>query len=204
MKSHMSKLEAAVMLGVSIRTIDAMVKRDELPVIWCMGRPRIPRSAVEKLGKSTALAVRREVPVEIVPPDPMPEVLFDILIERKLAKMATSAANSLLEPFFQSKAVTDEIRRGQTLAEQAKWKLFYAKWGCLICETRAVPHASCGMCQKCYARTQGRIKLVIQQAEDAFRKRAPMLIHDLTEEAEAALRGSDVAAPNELVTDEGA
>lgn len=189
MKSHVSKLEAAVMLGVCVKTIDNMVRRDELPVIWCMGRPRIPTRAVEQLGKSTTLALRREAPpVEIVAPDPVPEVLFDVLIERKLAKMATKAANSALEPFFQTKAVSDEIRRGQTLAEQAKWKLFYAKWGCLICETKAVPHDSCGMCQKCYARTQSRLKQVVQQAEAAFRKRAPMLIHDLTEEAQAALQ----------------
>lgn len=187
MKSHVSKEIAAVSLGVSLRTIENMIQRGELSVIRCLGSVRIPGSELERLGKSTVLALRREVPVEVMPQGALPEALFETLIERKLAQMATKAANSVLEPFFQSKAVSDEIRRGQTLAEQAKWKLCYAKWGCLICETRSVPHVACGMCRACYARTQSRIKQVVQQAEAAFRKRAPMLIHDLTEDAKAAL-----------------
>lgn len=189
MKAHLSKLEAAVMLGVSLRTIDAMVKREELPVIWCMGRPRIPTRAVEQLGKSTTLAIRRP-PVEVIQPpqDELPEVLFDTVLERKLSQMAARSANSIFEPFFQSKSVADEIRRSQPAWERAKHKLVYAKWGCQKCETKSVPHAALGLCHKCYTRWKSRLEMVVKQAEEVFRKRSPMMLHDLTEEAQAALR----------------
>lgn len=199
MKSpHVSKLEAAQILGVSLRTIDNMVQRGELPVIRCLGTPRIPRRALERLGKSTALAIRRVEPAEVLTETPQPELLLDVLIEQKLAKMAKSSSDAIMEPFFRPKAASDEIKRRQTLPEQSKWKLYYEKFGCLICETRATPHESHGMCRNCYRRTHGRLKVLIGQAEDAIRKRGALIVHDLTAEAQAALRETGSGEAKEL------
>lgn len=190
MKKHVSKMEAARLLGVSLRTVDNMIHRGELPVIQRLGHPRIPRRALERLGKSTALADRRvepAEPTEVIAP-PQPEVLFDVLIERKLAKMAKESVNTILEPFFQSKTVSDEMRRRQTIAERARWGLYFQKFGCLTCETKTAPHIGCGMCAKCYQRTVGRLRVVVEQAESAVRKRGALIFHDLTEEAQSALR----------------
>lgn len=97
------------------------------------------------------------------------------------------SVNTILEPFFQSKAVSDEMRRRQTLAERAKHRLAYEKWGCIDCKTKAAPHQASGMCRNCYQRWADRYKIVVEQAESAIRKRSPMMFHDLTAEAQAAL-----------------
>jgi hypothetical protein len=64
----------------------------------------------------------------------------------------------VFEPFFQTQAIANEIRKHQTALEVGKWTYFYDEWGCLVCSTANRWHQSVGMCARCYMRTTARLK----------------------------------------------
>lgn len=69
----------------------------------------------------------------------------------------------LLRPFFDSRRVSIELRRLQTVPELYKWSEYFRRFGCLICETKRTRHAACGMCPTCYLRTFGRLKRIVAE-----------------------------------------
>lgn len=83
------------------------------------------------------------------------------------AELLPPATQADLEPWFQSREVTLEIKRRQTVTEQRKWSSYYFDWGCLVCGTQDRPHHSNGMCQPCYSRVRARLAASIRKHSPA-------------------------------------
>jgi hypothetical protein len=84
------------------------------------------------------------------------------LVEQQVAEALANRDDLLFQPFLQSKRVSDELRRLQTVPEQRKWSVYHARYGCLVCESKKTGHASCGMCVLCRARTSERLKTCVK------------------------------------------
>ena len=87
------------------------------------------------------------------------------LVERQVAEIMAQRDEFVFQPFFQNQKVSNEVRRLQTMPERNKWGNYYDRWGCLVCRTRKVPHASLGMCQACHCTTLSRLNTVIKDPE---------------------------------------
>ncbi len=137
--------------------------------------------------KTNAIIVR---PAEVLRPVPAlnPEAWIERIVEKKMSEIAEKRpASAIFEPFFRSRAITTEIKRRQTIAEQRKWSLYYEKYGCLLCETTDRPHTALGMCCECYGRTKDRLSRLLKEAEA---ERRPRKTAKNTETADAAERES--------------
>lgn len=82
----------------------------------------------------------------------------------------------IFEPFFQTQALANEIRKHQTVLEAGKWTYFYDEWGCLVCSTTKRPHQSVGMCANCYSRTNWRLKECLRCAALDKAGRGPIVL----------------------------
>jgi len=143
--------------------------------------------------KSKALAVPSEA-VEVLPGrvasrDPA----LERMIEQKLAEMMGSSQHGIFEPFFQSKAIADAIRKLETVPQQRKWHIYFAEWGCLICGRQDRRYSGLGMCSACYRRTLSRLQDIVRRAEAERPEQAPL--RDLQDVAREALRPTQKALP---------
>jgi hypothetical protein len=103
------------------------------------------------------------VPAEIVPSNAEEfQMAIARLVEQKVNE-ALNGQHSVFQPWFQPKAVYEEIQKKQTIAESQKFVRYYEMWGCLICETQKQTHRGLGMCQKCYMRTDGRLRSIVRR-----------------------------------------
>lgn len=109
--------------------------------------------------------------IEIVPVDPRREQAQALkqalgqLIEEKVAE-AMGGKDAIFHPFFQTKRLTTEIRRQQSVAEQAKFSHYYERWGCLAgcgATRETATHAGLGMCHACYRRIASRLKELVRE-----------------------------------------
>jgi hypothetical protein len=112
------------------------------------------------------------VRVRVLPPDPDgPE--YQDWFKGRIAEIVDQRVKEALEnenaapfqPWFQPKAIATLMRRKQTVSEQRKWSYFFEDWGCMICETRKIPHACLGMCHGCYGLVQGRLASSMRRRE---------------------------------------
>ena len=55
----------------------------------------------------------------------------------------------LIEPFFRKRSNAVRILRLKSLPERRAVADAYAEIGCLRCQTKARPHAACGLCTTC-------------------------------------------------------
>jgi hypothetical protein len=91
--------------------------------------------------------------------------MVEQLVDQKVAE-ATQGSNALLQPWFQSRDVANEIKRRQTVTEQAKWTNYFADWGCIICGLcgpTAAAHESSGMCNRCRRKTYQRLRATLRK-----------------------------------------
>jgi len=79
------------------------------------------------------------------------------LVEERIAEVLAGSQAQDLEPFFQPKDVSDEMKRRATVTDNRKWVYYYETWGCLICDDRKAGHRGLGMCHTCFNRTRNRI-----------------------------------------------
>jgi len=126
---------------------------------------------------------------ELLPPAPHTrrsdlEVLERLVVEKVQAILA-DREDMILQPFFNSKKVTEELRRHQTVPETRKWAFYFAKWGCLICGDKRTTHAGSGMCQQCKSRTQRRLQAIL--AEEMREHVQPQFVNSLEAIAKNAL-----------------
>ena len=113
------------------------------------------------------------VRVEILPPsdrdrrrDPADAAAaLKKLVEKQVAEIMARCDDFLLRPFFDQNKISNELKRLQTVPEQRKWKLYFERFGCLLCDTRRTPHWACGMCQHCYRRTYSRLRTILRECE---------------------------------------
>jgi excisionase family DNA binding protein len=191
-RTHVSKREAASMLAVSVRTIERMVANGDLPCVRRLGCVRIPLRALRRLDKvpwpsksvralpapQQAIALRKAPMLpEVIPP--VAEVT------------AEGSADPIFEPFFRSQADYNEIRRRQTVPQQMKFRLYFAKYGCLCCSTMKRPHFAAGMCSNCYHVRLKRLQELVRAEQEELDKRGTSVVRDLTELARAALRNRE-------------
>src|SRR5205807_5726388 len=107
----------------------------------------MPRS---KKVKAEIIRVPRQAPV----PD---LATLDALIQKRVAE-AQASQSAILEPWFQSYAVAQELRRHQSMFHKRKFSLYFEKWGCLVCGTKERAQQSHGMCHKCWLRLVARLR----------------------------------------------
>ena len=107
----------------------------------------------------------------------------------EIAETTGARPDEILEPFFQGRAVSTEMKRLQTVPEQRKWHYYFDKFGCLICQQKDRPHVSLGMCTYCSRRTAARVRSVLRPLEKAEPDSAAQFTPDrLTELARASVR----------------
>ena len=140
--------------------------------------------------KTKALAVRE---VEVLGPAreiPDARAAIEQLVEQKIAEMMGSG-DAIFEPFFRTKQIADEIKRLETVPMQRKWTRYFEEYGCLICESKEVPHRSLGMCANCHHRTAMRLARILGFTEGKLpmnRKWQPDGARDLQDVAKDALK----------------
>ncbi|HVA18510.1 MAG TPA: hypothetical protein VMV59_12450 [Candidatus Dormibacteraeota bacterium] len=125
--------------------------------------------------------------------EPSDAELLERLVHERVDEILASREDLLLRPFFDSKRVSSELRNLQTMAERRKWPKYFENHGCLICETREVPHCSLGMCTTCYVRSAGRIRAIL--AEDASAQESAKFANNLESTARRAVRQALNALP---------
>ena len=136
--------------------------------------------------KSKALVIRSEV-VEVLSGQVAGrDSALERMIEQKLAEMMGKGQDAIFQPFFQSKAIADAIRKLETVPQQRKWHIYFAEWGCLICGRQDRRYAGLGMCNACYRRTLSRLQDILRRAEAERPEQAPA--RDLQDVARASLR----------------
>lgn len=118
---------------------------------------------------------KNKTDIELLAPHAPTEADFKRMIaeavDQKVAE-AISGSDAIFQPFFQPRAVANEIRRKQTCAEKYKWGHYYEKWGCLVCGTKDAIHHALGMCHTCHRLVDTRLQAVLRQhgpAVDQFR-----------------------------------
>lgn len=107
------------------------------------------------------------------PPLESADAMLNDLIQRKVAEVLASNEAAILEPFFQTKSITTQLRKLQSVTEQRKWSFYFEDYGCLICNTKDVPHSSLGMCQRCIGRTKSRLVVSMRRREAEARRAEP-------------------------------
>jgi hypothetical protein len=85
------------------------------------------------------------------------------LVQKKVAEIMAERDAVVFEPFFRSRQVAYELKRLQTVPEQTKFSVAFARYGCIICETRKTIHAGNGMCPQCRSRWFTRLTQIIAE-----------------------------------------
>lgn len=113
------------------------------------------------------------------------------LVEEQVAEVM-GGADAIFQPFFQTNKIHAEIKRRQTVVEQNKFIHYFARWGCMRCDTQEVPHSTLGMCNPCYRRICARLKAIVREGnaekQDTF--------FDTGTLARAALRPQSIIVVN--------
>jgi hypothetical protein len=76
------------------------------------------------------------------------------------AQIIAEKEQAIWEPYFRSRQVAYELKRLQNVSDQNSWKIYYLRFGCMICETTERVHGGCGKCTRCYAYVLGRLKQI--------------------------------------------
>lgn len=106
----------------------------------------------------------RIVAAQLLPPASQgaPDIeLLERLVREKVAEIISQQQDLLFVPFFDSKAVTDAIRRLQTVPARRRWAIYFERHGCLICRKKKTTHSGVGMCLKCHARITHRLSAIV-------------------------------------------
>lgn len=137
---------------------------------------------------------------QLLPPEPRtPESeasLLERLVHKVVAEVKGNREDLLLRPFFDTKRVSDEIRRIQTFPERLKWAVYFERHGCLVCGTKSASNARCGMCSNCYQRTGSRLRIIV--AEGMRSDPRERFTGDLEALAKKALRSVDALPAKRL------
>ncbi len=138
------------------------------------------------------------VKVEFVTPDrgpkPNPIDVVKQLVDQRVAEIMANEEVWLFQPFLQTRRVSYEMRRMQSVPEQRKWSLYFQKWGCLSCGSKTANHYACGFCTNCYARVAERLKVIVKRS--GRRSDTPDFdVRDEIETAQQALADKPKALP---------
>jgi len=87
--------------------------------------------------------------------------LLERLVREKVAEIISQQQDLLFVPFFDSKAVSDAIRRLQTVPARRRWAIYFERHGCLICRKKKTTHSGVGMCPNCHAKIAQRLGTIV-------------------------------------------
>jgi Zn-finger nucleic acid-binding protein len=85
------------------------------------------------------------------------------LVKEQVAEIMAGRDAIAFEPFFRSRQVAYELKRLQSVPEQKKFSVAFARYGCMVCETRKTIHAGNGMCPQCRGRWFTRLTQIIAE-----------------------------------------
>jgi len=122
--------------------------------------PRINKPRVEILSPSEAVLVPRPTAESI-------QAAIDRMVRERVDAILAEHGAALLEPDFQSKEVSYEIQRRQTVFERRRWSLYFEKWGCRRCDRKDVGHAGGGYCDRCHSLFFGRLVRIKREFDAA-------------------------------------
>jgi site-specific DNA-cytosine methylase len=111
----------------------------------------------------------RKYEIEVLPSpaeiarQPVQRAELDRLVKQQVAEILAARDEFVFEPFFRSRQVAYELKRLQTVPEQRKWKVYFERYGCLICKTQKRIHAGNGMCDRCHAYVFQTLKQIIAE-----------------------------------------
>jgi hypothetical protein len=94
---------------------------------------------------------------------PVQRAELERLVEQHVAEIMAERDALVFEPFFRSRQVAYELKRLQTVPEQEKFSVSYERYGCMICESHATPHAGNGLCRNCRAKWFRRFAQIIKE-----------------------------------------
>ena len=105
----------------------------------------------------------KAVALEIAPRDVSADYkrMIQQIVEERVAEALADSSSAVLQPFFQPREISREIRARQTVQEQNKWSYYWEEFSCLICRTKEHPYESLGMCRSCHMRTEQRLRRLI-------------------------------------------
>lgn len=110
---------------------------------------------------------------EVVFPAPVAETgpqMLKRLVAEQVEGILSERDGLMLEPWFRSRSVSNEILRLQKVSDRHKWTRYYQKFGCLVCGDRLRGHAGCGFDQICYGRIRARLGSIAAELFDEFGK----------------------------------
>jgi len=145
-------------------------------------------------GNETAI-----VRAELLPPaHTLTESAFKQLVaqavEQKVAEALSHGSEATFQPWFQPNAVTQEIKRRQTVTEQRKWSYYFQDYGCIVCRTKKAQYGSLGFCSTCLARVRHRL-VDCMRKRDAASNKGDMTFMDTVRLARQALKPALKALP---------
>ncbi|MEP6913828.1 MAG: hypothetical protein ABI923_13790 [bacterium] len=122
------------------------------------------------------------------------EKTLTLLVKEKVAEIMADRDAIVFEPFFRSRQIAYELKRLQTMPERQKWSVYFGRYGCLICETRASIHVGNGMCNSCYSRTFNSLKQIVSEGVN----RNPLVSRGSSMETTSQESGSPRSKPSAL------
>jgi hypothetical protein len=78
---------------------------------------------------------------------------FDRMVRQRVDEILAERRPDQMAPAFQPREVAYELQRRQSVFQRREGRLYFEKWGCMICQRKKhVSHASGGICSGCYGR----------------------------------------------------
>ncbi|HVA18058.1 MAG TPA: hypothetical protein VMV59_10155 [Candidatus Dormibacteraeota bacterium] len=91
---------------------------------------------------------------------------LDKLVMQRVAEIFAKREEFILEPWFRTRRVAQEIRKLQTVQERNAKAIYFERHGCISCHTQDRPHSSSGMCTGCYNTIFSRLDAITRESSD--------------------------------------
>lgn len=112
--------------------------------------PRKKKPIVEIVPASQAALVPKPSPANI-------EAIIERMVWERVDEILAERGAAEMEPNFQPREISTEIRLRQSVYERRKWSIYFEKWGCKVCGNKKVSHVGSGSCERCYMRVYQRL-----------------------------------------------
>ena len=92
------------------------------------------------------------------------EKFLDKIVMQRVAEIFTKREDFILEPWFRTRQVAQEIRKLQTVQERNAKATYFEIYGCISCHTQERPHYSNGICTRCHPLILQRLTAIAREA----------------------------------------
>jgi len=115
------------------------------------------------------------------------DMLLDKLVMQRVAEIFAKREEFILEPWFRTRRVAQEIRKLQTVQERNAKAIYFERHGCISCHTQDRPHYSSGICTVCYHHILAELNAIVREST-AEHEKQPYVARDLGDLAEKCLK----------------